>query len=337
MRIRHIVRRLVLSGLAVLCLPVSTASGWSNHQPLVAGPASSTRSSARHAGLIVFGANATGSSQLYTIRPDGSHLRQITHLKTGDAGSPDFSPDGRRIVFDVAVPNADNTDSVKIAMIDADGSHLRWLPIRGKFPGQPSFTADGRGIVFERFDGVSDDALFTAHLDGTHERRLTRPPKNQGDTEPNVSPDGKMISFVRLGPGDTDAALFTLNLRTGKQRRLTPSSFDVAIKTGWSPNGRRILFSRDAYHLKPGVSGNVMSISRKGHRVRAVTHYRGGDVNGYAGSYSPDARHVVYRREATDKYSLIIARSDGTHAKSILTSSTLRPRFMDWGPTSCGS
>jgi Tol biopolymer transport system component len=335
MRIKQAVTGLVLISLTVLSAPAPIAGAASGQQAPVAGAASRTYASARHAGLIVFGADQSGSYQLYTIRPDGSHLRQITHIK-GDVQAPDFSSDGRRIVFEVLLPDSDNQTSGKIGMVNSDGSHLRWLPIAGRFVGQPSFTADGRGIVFSRFDGVSEEALFTARLDGTHERRLTRPPKDHGDTEPNVSPNGRTVSFIRLGPKDPDAALFTLNVRTGRQRQLTPFNFDVAVKTGWSPNGRRIVFSRDAYNLKPGVSGNVMTISRKGHRLRKVTHFRGGDVNAFAGAYSPNGRNVIYRREATDDYSLVIARLDGSHRRTILHSSTLKPRFIDWGPTLCG-
>jgi Tol biopolymer transport system component len=316
MRIRHVLTGLVVSALVVVSAQAPVAE---------AAPSAETRTNL--GGLIVFGADQTGSSQLYTVRPDGTQLRQITHLTNGDAASPDWSPDGRRIVFE-----RNTAAAGEIAIMNADGTGLSMLPLAGPFLAQPSFTADGHGIVFERFDGVSDDALFTARLDGTHERRLTRAPAGYGDTEPNVSPDGRTVSFVRVGPRETDAALFTVDLRTGRQRQLTPFSFDVAIKTGWSRNGRRILFSRDAYGAKPGVSGNVVTISRTGHRLRALTHYTGGAVTAFAGSFSPDGSRVVYRREATDDYRLVVADSRGRHRTTILHSSTLRPRFIDWGP-----
>jgi Tol biopolymer transport system component len=330
MRVRRALTGLVVAGLVALTAPAAATQA-------MAKP----HARADHHGLIVFNADQTGSYQLYTIRPDGSGLRQITHLAAGDAQSPDFSPDGRRIAFDLSLPDAtsgDDPDSIKIGVVDSDGSHLRWIPLDGQRVNQPSFTADGQGIVYERFDGINQDSLWTARLDGSHQRRLTWPGPGQWDTEPNVAPDGRTVSFVRHGanPDETEAALFTLNLRTGRQRQLTPFAFNVASKTGWSPTGRRIVFSRDAYHLTPGVSGNVNTISRTGHRLREVTHFRGGDITAYAGSYSPDGRHVVYRREATDDYSLVVARSDGTHPRTILHSATLRPRGSDWGPACSG-
>src|SRR5215471_11235132 len=53
-------------------------------------------------GRIAFAALPTldaPGKQIYTIEPNGTGLRQLTHL-TGDATSPHWSPDGTRIVFE---------------------------------------------------------------------------------------------------------------------------------------------------------------------------------------------------------------------------------------------
>ena len=53
-------------------------------------------------GLIAFQAQATADAhiQIYTVRPNGHDLRQITHLDA-DAVTPDWSPDGRQIAFEI--------------------------------------------------------------------------------------------------------------------------------------------------------------------------------------------------------------------------------------------
>ena len=119
-------------------------------------------------GRIVFGADATGSSQLYTVGPYGGR-HQLTHVN-GDAVAPDWSPNGRRIVF---TNNADNLDkSANIGIVRPDGGCLRWLThytdpdVRGYVGG---YSPDGRWIVF-RLEDHGKFALMRMHPDGSHKR-----------------------------------------------------------------------------------------------------------------------------------------------------------------------
>ena len=70
-----------------------------------------------HNGRIAFhSATATEGRQIFTVRPNGRDLRQITHV-AGDAINVDWSPDGRRIAFEI-----DTEDSATVALMNADGA-----------------------------------------------------------------------------------------------------------------------------------------------------------------------------------------------------------------------
>jgi Tol biopolymer transport system component len=71
-------------------------------------------------GLITFSADLGNGSQLYTVRPNGHDLRQITS-GPGEAVNPDWSPDGRRIVFEHGWDT--ETQCATIDLIDPDGSN----------------------------------------------------------------------------------------------------------------------------------------------------------------------------------------------------------------------
>ena len=99
-----------------------------------------------HNGLIAFNAVTDGQNQIYTVRPNGHDLRQITH-GPGEALVPDWSPDGRQIVFEFDRPNPPPFCSIEI--MNADGSGIMDLTgDRNGCEAPPSFTPDGQRIVF---------------------------------------------------------------------------------------------------------------------------------------------------------------------------------------------
>ena len=277
-------------------------------------------------GRLAFSAEKGDDVQLFTVGRHGGHLRQITHVSGADAVNPDWSPDGRRIVFEF-----DTEESPRVAFVNADGSGLVVLPSApGGTEGQPSFTPDGSRIVFTRFDGV-EEATWSMRLDGTDRKRITAGP---GDaTDPNVSPDGASLSFVGVrNHVEFDQALYTARLDGSVPRRLTPFSSDVAIKQDWAPDGRRLVFTEKVDHVHRGDSGNMATIRPDGSGLRRLTHYRGGKVNAIAGSYSPDGRRIAFRFEDHGKFGLDTMRPDGSHPTALLRLSDFMPRYIDWGP-----
>jgi Tol biopolymer transport system component len=84
-------------------------------------------------GLIVFSADTGAGFQLYTIKPNGSGLRQLTNLNNNPLAA-DWSPDGRRIALGIGTEGHDG-----IAIMNADGSGLHDLTPTG-FQGDPAFT-----------------------------------------------------------------------------------------------------------------------------------------------------------------------------------------------------
>jgi TolB protein len=81
--------------------------------------------------LIIFqsyGAGApTGvSTNVFTVRPDGSHLTQVTHDEGGavNAANAAWSPNGKKIVF-VQVPGSGPFGYSDIFTMSADGSDIR--------------------------------------------------------------------------------------------------------------------------------------------------------------------------------------------------------------------
>ena len=275
-------------------------------------------------GLIAFQAQTDAGVQIFTVRHNGMELRQITHV-SGDAVAPDWSPDGRRIVFQHNPPDA----CANVAIMNADGTDIIEFPDPNVCQDDPSFTPDGSRIVFHRFDpSLNDDAFWTMDLNGNDRQRIIGP----CCSDPNVSPGGEKLSFVAENGQPVGAALFTSDLDGSNVVQVTPFEFNVAAKQDWSPDGKRLVFSKDGNVLVPGVSANIATIHPDGTELRLVTHYQGGDISALVGSYSPDGRWIVFRLNDHGQFGLFKIHPDGTHLKTIIPLSSFRPRFIDWGP-----
>jgi Tol biopolymer transport system component len=275
-----------------------------------------------HNGRIAFFSATDRGAQIFTVRPNGRDLRQITHV-SGDAIGPDWSPDGRRIAFDIETP-----DSAQLAIVNADGSGLVTLP---KAPGNivevdPSFMPDGRRLVFNTFNG-ENEAIWSMKLDGTDRRLIKTGPT----ADPNVSPDGRRLAFMGFNGEPFGQALFTGHIDGSNPLQLTPFSFNVGFKLDWAPDGRQLAFIHNADFAYPSDSANIVTIQSDGTGLRFVTNYHGGQVNAFVGTYSPDGRWIVFRLEDHGQFGLYKMHPDGTHLRPILGPSDFAPRFIDWG------
>jgi Tol biopolymer transport system component len=191
--------------------------------------------------------------------------------------------------------------------------------------------------VFTRTDVDHYDAVFVMNTDGSNQRELmsTRNAVRGGkcgcDVDATVSPDGKTITYVRVhGDFGTDQALMSVSVDGTGLKRLTAPSFEPGIKHDWSPNGKLILFSSPG-DPAPGESGNLWIMRPDGSHRRALTHYTGGAANAYSGSFSPDGKWIVFRKEDAKGYHLSRIRPDGSGFHVITSNLTVPQRSSSWG------
>ena len=296
---------------------------------LIMGSTASTASTARttpgHNGTIVFSGDLGQGSEIFAIDARGRGFHQLTDLP-GEGSAPDWSPKGDRIAFQL---DQDNTD---IAVMKADGSSLRVVDLPG-YQAQPAFTADGTRLVFECGDCDGHNGIFVMDLDGSHQQRLTTSPRplgEEGDTDPNVSPDGSTVTFVRHLVDGKLQALFAVDIDGSNLRKLVDYGREVAVKHDWAPDGTRIVITTAADY--PGHrSPNIATVRPDGTGLRFLTHFRGGRWGAFAGSYSPNGKWIVYRIENLDseRYVMMKMHPDGSH-KTRIRSMPFRPRSADW-------
>jgi len=131
-----------------------------------------------------------GQVDLFTLDTavPGALPQQVTFTTRSD-WSPAVSVDGRRIAF-----VSDRTGSNEIWVADFDGGNgLKLTAFGGPYLGDPTWSPDGRELVFDApaVDGNFD--LYTVDAGGGAPRRLTT--DTAEDRFPHFSPDGSWIYF----------------------------------------------------------------------------------------------------------------------------------------------
>jgi Tol biopolymer transport system component len=116
-------------------------------------------------------------SELATVRPDGTGLRVITDTPSADPSSPDWSPDGRKLVFALL---AGVTGPVRIQTIKADGTKRRTVVAPShSWASGPVFSPDGKKVAFECVCGDKGDPdVWVMGAEGTNPTDVTPIPKS---------------------------------------------------------------------------------------------------------------------------------------------------------------
>lgn len=268
-------------------------------------PARLHATTASRSGQIAFTRRVHTIMQVFTVRPDGTRLRQVTHGSTAGEHGLSWSPNGRALLYTLG--RTDGTDRIAKSLADGSAATVVSPACTGAClsDDDPTYSPDGKKIVFARAFGpvVNENpahvALFTMNADGSHLTQLTPKSTATQDGQPQWSPDGDKIAFVRTNTTakpKNKGAIEIMNADGSNIRRITPFTIDATVPR-WSPNGKRLLFSTYEHpvHLK---SANLFTMNRDGtHRV-ALTHYTGGVLQAFADGWSPSGAQVVFHRMA---------------------------------------
>lgn len=218
------------------------------------------------------------SGHIFTVRADGTGLRQLTS-GPGAEFTPAWSPDGKQLAVTAqGEPGA----APGIFLVDAASGEMRAVtsnPYPGYLDKEPDFSPDGRRIVFVRERSLLEAggkanlaALFVVNVDGTGLRRLTEWQDAVGT--PSWSPNGTSIVFragccvAQPDEGGSLMQIFVIESDGSGLRQLTSGDFVASFWPSWSPDGRRIVFSR--YDVATGQPQRLYTMASDGSDVRPV-------------------------------------------------------------------
>jgi Tol biopolymer transport system component len=209
------------------------------------------------ANLAVTGIEADGSTTLH-VYDDAGNSRTLLH-KRGLILGPQWSPDGKRLAFGIGQftsflsfdvgekkPVDPANGGAQVGIINADGSDFHIVTTGPNNNAFPSFSPDGKRIVY-RTAGPGEDGLRIMNLEDKSIVKLT----NEWDNFSVWSPQGDLIAFVRRTTGG-DFEVFTIHPDGTGLKQLTNIHGNEA-HLAWSPDGKRLLFSSSRMGFKDEV------------------------------------------------------------------------------------
>lgn len=120
--------------------------------------------------------------------------------------------------------------------------------------GDFAISRDGRSVYLAAQDPATIDrdgaltALWLVPVDGSSPPRRLRPEDNNWVSRPTLSPDGSALAYLarRETASYSRTALMALDLKSGRQREISPGSDLQLHHLAWSDDGRTIYASADA-------------------------------------------------------------------------------------------
>jgi Tol biopolymer transport system component/predicted Ser/Thr protein kinase len=196
----------------------------------------------------------------------GTKPLRLTEGLAAFHASPVWSPDGRQIAF----VRATAFDAGAIYVTPSLGGQERKivdlvgpLVALDYFVPGLSWSPDGEWLAFG--EKPTEDAparIVRLSLATLEKRPLTAPPPSSlGDFEAEISPDGRLLAFVRSGArGSGNQDIWVQPVSGGEARRLTSGRYRFATSISWTPDGAEILFSLGT----PSAGGRIARLPLAG-------------------------------------------------------------------------
>ncbi len=242
-----------------------------------------------------------------------------------------WSPDGSRILFDLAVGKR-GTPPVGLFMVDVDGLQVRevvspienaaFSDILGTYTGSMMYfdiSPDGSRVAYSscRYSTDANFELMVSDVDGAETRRLTD--NSHVDNYPVWSPDGERIAFIssRTEDGGHDPRnyrLYTMAADGSDVRLVAPGAGDPSFAAGphpprWSPDGRRMAFVVYEYDGDWEAGRAVYTVGADGSGLTKVADTVSGPT------WSPDdGRIALAAPEGEEGAALYTYAADGSDA-----------------------
>jgi dipeptidyl aminopeptidase/acylaminoacyl peptidase len=241
---------------------------------------------------LAFVSTRGGSSQIWTMNPDGSGARQVTKLAS-EASGVKWSPDGRWLIFVSEVyPNCNADDACNANRIQAETNskvkartyttllYRHWTEWRGERRKHLMVVAPEGGLVRDLTPGLKFDV----------------PPFSlEGGDDYEISPDGKEVAYAADLDEDqalsTNWEIYSVPIEGGEAKKISTSpGADAGPK--YSPDGKWIAWRMQERAGYESDRWRLAVYNRESGQISVLTESLDRHVTGLA--WHPDSKRIAF-------------------------------------------
>lgn len=224
-----------------------------------------------------------------------------------------WSPMGDKICFTAKVKRSD-----ELFVINIDGTGLKQLTDDEVRDAYPSWSPDGKKIIYGKDIKKYDPRLYIINADGTGEKRLFD--DDHSDSFGTFSPDGSKLAY--MSKRDKHWQLFIYNIKDKSRKHILKSNAND-FNPVWSHNGNKIVFesnrtgnNQDDIFILDLISGKLKQVT--------VTK----DYNEVYPFFSPVNDKIMFLSVKDRVSYLFIINEDGSGRKIIAN----KVWYASWSP-----
>ena len=226
---------------------------------------------------------------------------QLTHV---DMGEPFPSPDGKRLVFEIAIGGFE-----QLFTMNTDGSGQTQITHDPANHDTPSWSPDGRKIAYAS-DKTGRATIYMMNSDGTGEERLSD--DRHEYIHPTWSPDSTKVIYCSNDdlkpPKKNESEIYSLDIKTRELKTLIEGGTNTY--PSWSPDGSKIAFRR----MLGEMNSEVFVANSDGTNVRNLTNHPAFD--GWP-AWSPDGTQIAFSSNRNATYQIFIMNADGSGVRLV--------------------
>jgi dipeptidyl aminopeptidase/acylaminoacyl peptidase len=289
-------------------------------------------------------------------------------LEMKSASSPEISPDGQRVVYEVSRTNwEDNAFERDLWIVDTATGDAHQLTASKKSSSNAAWSPDGEWIAFlsdrpGQITGSPADKkqIYVIAADGGEAKQLTKVEKGVSNFE--WSPDSKRIAFSAEDPDSKEMKdrkdkygeyevvhadyymthLWTLDLPANESaalpepKRLTEGGTFSVGDFKWSPDETRIAFNaqRDPDLISMETT-DIYVVTVSDAKVKKIVDTPGPDRNPH---WSPDGKQIAFETAAGGKYffytnsKIAVVDAEGGTPRILTDAFDEQPGLLAWAP-----